>query len=100
LAGIRRSKIETIRKGSMSMQGDKITFSSIQMLKILAGETTMDDLFRGMENPFARALKSGQSISSVELKDTPDIDDDDLEFTLRDFDAAIAFFRNPHDHQK
>lgn len=98
LAGIRRSKIETIGKGSMSMQGDKITFSSVNILKILAGEITTDDLFRDMENPFAQALKNGQSIRSMNLNETPEIDDDDLEIVLRDFDAAIGFFRNPNDH--
>ena len=99
LVGIRRSKIETIGKGSMSMQGAKIMFSSIDMLKILAGEITVDDLFRDLDNPFATALKNGQSIRSVSLKETGETDDDDLELELRDFDAAIAFFRNPHDHQ-
>ena len=82
----------------MSMQGDKITFSSVDILKILAGEITTDDLFRDMENPFAQALKNGQSIRSMNLNETSEIDDDDLEIVLRDFDAAIGFFRNPNDH--
>ena len=99
LAGIRRSKIHTMGKSNMSMQGSKITFSSVEMLKILAGEITPADLFQGLDNPFATALKNGQSILSVNLKETPETDDDDLELELRGFDAAVAFFRNPYDHQ-
>ncbi len=89
--------------GRYSMQGNKITISSRGLLRLLAGEISIEEFIRvhgwndptNHENPFARNLKNGFMISTVEVAGEMDSDDDRITITVDKFDVAAAPFVLP-----
>ena len=85
------------------MQGNKITISSRGLLRLLAGEISIEEFIRvhgwndptNHENPFARNLKNGFMISTVEVAGEMDSDDDRITITVDKFDVAAAPFVLP-----
>lgn len=87
--------------GGYELSNNKIKISSRAILEILAGETTIEDFteinFHPLVgNPFKAKLKEGRLISSVEIENTEDEQDDEyLVFNFGEPDVAISDFKNP-----
>lgn len=87
--------------GGWVVTKNSIKVSAVEVLRLLAGDTTPEDFRernrlyvdrneKTASNPFARALKEGRTISAVNVERAEDFDDDWLTFELSDPDAALA----------
>jgi hypothetical protein len=80
--------------------GMSVKMSARKMQEILSGKITADELFadyarpgESIENPFARALKSGLTIESVRFRELPDVDDDEIEISFGPPNPAVSKFK-------
>lgn len=82
------------------MQGHEIKISSRGLIRLLAGEISVEEFNRAHRwnepnspnNPFATYLKSRLMISKIDVTAGKDTDDDEITFTLDKFDAANTNF--------
>lgn len=85
--------------GGYTMQGKKFTISSRTVLRVLAGELSIEEFneAHGWDegkyggNRFARALKEGHSISRISLDTEIRQDDDTIEFEFSPDPAILPF---------
>ena len=85
------------------MNDHSISLSSRALQRLLAGEITGSEFIsahgwndtHGPSNPFARAARSGQMITKIEIQGAGDHDDDWLTFSFGPPDPAAAPFCVP-----
>lgn len=90
--------------GGYSMQGHEIKISSRGLIRLLAGEISVEEFNRAHRwnepnspnNPFSAHLKSRLMISKIDVTAGKDTDDDEITFTLDKFDAANTNFSMPN----
>ncbi len=89
--------------GGYRMNDHSISLSSRALQRLLAGEITGSEFIsahgwndtHGPSNPFARAARSGQMITKIEIQGAGDHDDDWLTFSFGSSDPAVAPFCVP-----
>lgn len=89
----------------MEMSNNKIRISARQVLELLAGKMTFEQLAHnyrwgdadGWGNPFAYELQRGRTITATKIDPGGDADDDWFEFEFGRPDAAIGPFRRKGD---
>lgn len=89
--------------GGYKMTDRNISLSSRALQRLLAGEITNHEFIAahgwndapGPSNPFARAVRSGQMITKIEIEGAGDKDDDWLTFSFGMADPAAAPFCVP-----
>jgi hypothetical protein len=77
-----------------------VKMSARKIQEILSGKITADELFSDyarpgetIDNPFARALKSGLTIEAVKFRELPDVDDDEIEISFGPPNPAVSKFK-------
>lgn len=84
------------------MSGNMIKISARLVQELLAGDVSVERFaeFHGwgngpedMPNPFARSLRSGELISTINVIDYGDEDDNQFEFRFGPPDPAVSPFR-------
>lgn len=89
--------------GGYKMNDRNISLSSRALQRLLAGEITSNEFIaahgwndkHGPSNPFARAARSGQMITKIEIEGVVDKDDDWLTFSFGPPDPSAAPFCVP-----
>lgn len=89
--------------GDYRMNDHSVSLSSRALQRLLAGEITGSEFIsahgwndtHGPSNPFARAVRSGQMITKIEIQGAGDRDDDWLTFSFCSSDPAVAPFCVP-----
>jgi len=81
--------------GGYKMAGNKIEISARALQRVLSGEVSIEEFNNDhgwlKENPFARALSSGQTISNISMACEDEGDDDYIEIAFAP-DAALSPF--------
>ncbi|MBN2131132.1 MAG: hypothetical protein JW741_16650 [Sedimentisphaerales bacterium] len=98
LRSMRAMRIPSRRLGFFSMAHNRVEISGIELLRILAGELTMEEFcakYRLSLNPFKRALTECKPITSVAVEPVPDRDDDRIIIEFGVHDAALGPFVVP-----
>lgn len=97
------------KHGGYRMSGDKIAISARLEQELLAGDVTPERFaeFHGWgtgpddrPNPFEQALRRGELVSTINVIDCGDEDDNQFEFHFGPTDPAVSPFRRtvPHPH--
>lgn len=84
--------------GVFSMSANHVEISAVDLLRILAGELSVEDFCHehGFDfNPFKNALMKFQTIRSVRLEPVANRDDDKIVIEFATHDAAIGPFKVP-----
>jgi len=98
LRATRSGQIPSRRLGGLTMSHNRVEMSGVELLKILAGELTLDEFcadYRLPSNPFNNALMTCQLIKSVKVEPAADRDDDKITIEFGSHDAAIGPFTVP-----
>lgn len=89
--------------GGYRMSNGRISLSSRALQRLLAGDLTVDEFMAAhdwnnkvpTDNPFARMSHSGRMISTIDVENAEDKDDDWLTFNFGPPDPAVAPFHLP-----
>ena len=84
--------------GRLTMSGDKIEISSIDLLHILSGQLSIDDFcknYRLEKNPFLNFLLNSQTIKTMKVESAGERDDDKIIIEFNSYDPAIGPFIVP-----
>ena len=86
------------------MKGNEIKISSRGLIRLLAGEISVEEFNRAhrwnepnsSNNPFAAHLRSRLMIRKIDVTSGNDTDDDEITFTLDKLDVANTDFSMPN----
>jgi hypothetical protein len=82
--------------GGGTMSGGKIKMSARAVLGLLSGHIKQEDFLRENQpfaNAFDKIVRDGRLLEAVSIDHCPERDDDWIEFSFSDPDAAVARFR-------
>jgi hypothetical protein len=103
LRSISVNPISSRHIGGFTMGGNDIEMSGVELLRILAGELSLEDFCRNynfQSNPFKDALKRFQTIKSVQVEPAANRDDHTIIIRFGPHDAAIGPFRAPESDKR